>query len=713
MEIEDGEIADTVTPDAEAREKALREAAMQSRIKRPAGAGARKPPPPPPEAGEDRGKVSVNKDTNWDEKLKRRAERFGSGDSQSPVKREPSKKDVSKNGATEGGSRKASSEASSKKKDEPFGVIPHQGRGSEQIGARDGASKKSDGGTEKATKAARSDADRSARTAKPNPNSTARKSSEEGGRGSGKPSAAKAEEEKKDYVPPHKRAAEGGIAPGKPPKVPRTGGEKKPAPPIEPSSKWLEDEEEAPTERTSSSKWLEDEEEDVEARNRSMQDKIAAAMRGEKLPAPKSTTSPALSARVGSAASGMIESDAGSDAGRQSSVPSGEEDNDAISGTADTPPGSPDPDMTPQVVIKGPKVPKGPHLASLMGCRSVEAYTKLNAIAEGTYGKVYRAKDNETDRIVALKQIKMGKDGAEGFPITALREIDVLLKLKHPNVIEVHEMCTGSNQDKVFMVMEYMEHDLKMLMGDMRGHWSASEVKCLMKQLLEAMRYCHDNWVIHRDIKTSNLLMNNKGVLKVCDFGLARPYGDPIRGYTQLVVTLWYRAPELLLGCKEYSTEIDVWSLGCVFAELLNKEPIFMGRGEMDQIDRIFKVMGVPSEDTWPGVSALPAMKKMKWSKTKGSGLRKLFPVQSYVGGPYLTENGVDLLARMLELNPKTRLTCEEALNHPYFQEAPQAKDVAMMPTFPSNHEGKKVRHRSPKGMFANNAEEDEEPDVY
>ncbi|KAJ7567215.1 hypothetical protein O6H91_02G137200 [Diphasiastrum complanatum] len=235
-----------------------------------------------------------------------------------------------------------------------------------------------------------------------------------------------------------------------------------------------------------------------------------------------------------------------------------------------------------------------PHQRSidmLKGCRSVDEFERLNKIDEGTYGVVYRARDKNTGEIVALKKVKMEKE-REGFPMTSLREINVLLSFHHPSVVDVKEVVVGSNLDSIFMVMEYMEHDLKSLMETMKQPFSQSEVKCLMLQLFEGVKYLHDNWVLHRDLKTSNLLLNNRGELKICDFGLARQYGSPLKTYTRMVVTLWYRAPELLLGAKKYSTAIDMWSLGCIMAEFLAKEPLFNGKSEIDQIDKVIVFLG-------------------------------------------------------------------------------------------------------------------------
>ncbi|KAL2332681.1 hypothetical protein Fmac_013894 [Flemingia macrophylla] len=320
----------------------------------------------------------------------------------------------------------------------------------------------------------------------------------------------------------------------------------------------------------------------------------------------------------------------------------------------------------------------------LQGCRSVDEFERLNKIDEGTYGVVFRAKDKNTGEVLALKKVKMEKE-KEGFPLTSLREINILLSFHHPSIVDVKEVVVGSNLDSIFMVMEYMEHDLKGLMEAMKQPFSQSEVKCLMLQLLEGVKYLHDNWVLHRDLKTSNLLLNNRGELKICDFGLARQYGSPLKPYTHLVVTLWYRAPELLLGTKQYSTAIDMWSLGCIMAELLSKEPLFNGKTELDQIDKIFRILGTPNEAIWPGFSGLPRV-KVKFVKNQYNLLRKKFPATSFAGSPVLSDSGFDLLNKLLTYDPEKRITAEEALNHDWFHEVPLPKSKEFMPTFPAQN---------------------------
>ncbi|KAG2829307.1 Cyclin-dependent kinase [Phytophthora cactorum] len=310
------------------------------------------------------------------------------------------------------------------------------------------------------------------------------------------------------------------------------------------------------------------------------------------------------------------------------------------------------------------------HNFYLWGCRSVDCYARIGKIDEGTYGVVSKARDKETGDIVALKQVKMSADvSQEGFPITALRETNVLLALDHPNIVQVREMVVGSTPDKIYMVMDYAENDLKHVMQTkMKAPWLQSEVKYLLHSLLSAVAYMHDRWYIHRDLKTSNLLYDARGVLKICDFGLARKYGSPLRTYTQLVVTLWYRSPELLLGAKDYSTAVDMWSVGCIFAEMLLMKPLFAGRGELDQTDQIFKLLGVPNEENWPGVDDDVPNASVS---VRGSGCS-------------LSKAGFDLLSRMLALSPRKRISAKEALAHEYFQESPPPKQQELMPTFPA-----------------------------
>lgn len=319
---------------------------------------------------------------------------------------------------------------------------------------------------------------------------------------------------------------------------------------------------------------------------------------------------------------------------------------------------------------------------ALQGCRSVEEFQCLNRIEEGTYGVVYRAKDKRTDEVVALKRLKMEKE-KEGFPITSLREINTLLKGQHPNIVTVREIVVGSNMDKIFIVMDYVEHDLKSLIETMKHKkqvFLPGEVKCLIQQLIRAVAHLHDNWILHRDLKTSNLLLSHKGILKVGDFGLAREYGSPLKEYTSVVVTLWYRAPELLLGVKEYSTPIDVWSVGCIFAELLAMTALFPGKSEVDQLNRIFKDLGTPNERIWEGYEQLPLVKKMTFTDYPVSHLRKKFAMLT-------SELGLSLLQGLLTYDPKKRLTAETALKDVYFKEMPLPIDPAMFPTWPAKSE--------------------------
>ena len=240
------------------------------------------------------------------------------------------------------------------------------------------------------------------------------------------------------------------------------------------------------------------------------------------------------------------------------------------------------------------------HMPEIQSCRHVDRYEKLNHIEEGSYGVVFRAKESETGEIVAVKRLKMDKE-RDGFPITSLREITTLMAARHPHVVNIREVVMGDVLTDVYIVMDFVEHDLKSLLEDMREPFLQSEVKTLMLQLCSAVAHMHLNWILHRDLKTSNLLMTNRGEMKIADFGLARYYSKPVEHMTELVVTLWYRAPELLFGTKKYSTEIDMWSVGCIMAELLLKEPLFQGKSEIDQLIKvcIWQLVKANGVDYW------------------------------------------------------------------------------------------------------------------
>ncbi|SCV69878.1 BQ2448_1272 [Microbotryum intermedium] len=318
----------------------------------------------------------------------------------------------------------------------------------------------------------------------------------------------------------------------------------------------------------------------------------------------------------------------------------------------------------------------------LQSCRSVYCYERLNEIEEGSYGIVFRARCKTTGDIVALKKLKMDKE-KNGFPITSLREIQTLMTAAHEYIVRVREVVVGDTLTQVFIVMDFVEHDLKTLLATMLTPFLASEIKTLLLQLLSAIAVCHDNWIIHRDLKTSNLLMNNRGQIKVADFGLARTYGDPLGDMTQLVVTLWYRAPELLFGATEYTTAVDMWSIGCIFGELILKEPLLPGKGEIDQVAKIFKLLGRPTDEMWPGFTKLPNAKNFNLAAAQPySNLRQTFK--------YTTAHGLDLMSRLLAYDPEKRISAEEALRHPYFSESPLPKHSDLFASFPSVANGEK-----------------------
>ncbi|OCH89511.1 Pkinase-domain-containing protein [Obba rivulosa] len=289
----------------------------------------------------------------------------------------------------------------------------------------------------------------------------------------------------------------------------------------------------------------------------------------------------------------------------------------------------------------------------------MERYAKIEKVGEGTYGVVYKAKDTTTNQVVALKKIRLEAED-EGVPSTAIREISLLKELKDDNVVRLLDIVHADQ--KLYLVFEFLDVDLKRYMenGNKSGNPITPQiVKKFTHQLTSGLLYCHSHRILHRDLKPQNLLIDKYDNLKLADFGLARAFGIPMRTYTHEVVTLWYRAPEVLLGSRHYSTAIDMWSVGCIFAEMIMRgHPLFPGDSEIDQIFKIFRVLGTPTEDNWPGVTQLPDYKSTfpHWAAQD---------LSSHV--PSLDENGIDLLKLMLTYDTAKRISAKRSLVHPYF----------------------------------------------
>jgi cyclin-dependent kinase 2 len=286
-------------------------------------------------------------------------------------------------------------------------------------------------------------------------------------------------------------------------------------------------------------------------------------------------------------------------------------------------------------------------------------YQKLEKIGEGTYGVVYKTLDKRSNAIVALKKIRLESDD-EGVPSTAIREISVLKELRHQNIVRLLDIV--HTQTKLYLIFEFLQHDLKKFMEIER--LSPEKVKLFLFQLIQGLLFCHTRRIIHRDLKPQNLLVKEGSMIKIADFGLCRAFGIPIKTLTHEVVTLWYRAPEVLLGCRQYSLPIDIWSVGCIFAEMAEKKPLFTGDSEIDQLFRIFRVLGTPTEDLYPSITRLPDYKNT-FPKWPGNGL------DQYV--PSLCHKGKDLLKKMLCYNPEERISAKNALKHPYFEDLKSA----------------------------------------
>ncbi|XP_052195852.1 cyclin-dependent kinase C-2 C-like [Diospyros lotus] len=307
-----------------------------------------------------------------------------------------------------------------------------------------------------------------------------------------------------------------------------------------------------------------------------------------------------------------------------------------------------------------------------------DLFEKLDKIGQGTYSSVYRARNVETGQIIALKKVRFDTFQPESVRFMA-REIAILRRLDHPNIMKLEGLITNRFSCSIYLVFEYMEHDLSGLLSCPDIKFSDAQIKCYMRQLLAGLEHCHSRGVMHRDIKTSNILVNNEGVLKIADFGLANYISSRHRQpLTSRVVTLWYRPPELLLGSTNYGPSVDLWSVGCVFAELFIGKPILKGRTEVEQLHKIFKLCGSPPDEFWKN-SKLPLATMFKPQYPYLSSLRekcKEFP-----------KSAVNLLETFLSIEPHNRGTTSSALDSEYFATKPYACDPSSLPKYPPNKE--------------------------
>ncbi|KAJ2495455.1 serine/threonine protein kinase, CMGC, CDC2/CDK sub, partial [Coemansia sp. RSA 2052] len=327
-----------------------------------------------------------------------------------------------------------------------------------------------------------------------------------------------------------------------------------------------------------------------------------------------------------------------------------------------------------------------------IGCSPFEDYELTTKLGEGTFGEVHKAVHKATGAQVALKRVLMHNE-KEGLPITAIREIKLLKSLNHPNIVPLSDMLVrhetqGQNAaPSVYMVFPYMAHDLTGLLENPTVHLRPEHIKLYLRQLLEGTAYLHASRVMHRDMKASNLLIDNEGRLYIADFGLARSFNpDDKKDMTKCVVTRWYRPPELLLGERKYSTAIDMWGIGCIFAEMLVGKPVFQGSTDLNQIEQVMRICGSPHDSLWPGWRDMPDCKQVDEFANYPRRVREEFA--------RFGDDAADLLDQLLQLDPRRRPDAVAALNHRLFFTSPFPARFEDMPKFEHSHEFDRRKQR-------------------
>ena len=289
-------------------------------------------------------------------------------------------------------------------------------------------------------------------------------------------------------------------------------------------------------------------------------------------------------------------------------------------------------------------------------------YRKIDFLGEGQFATVYKAEDTQNKgQIVAVKKIKLGltSEAKDGINRTALREIKLLQELHHPNIINLKNVF--GHKSNISLIFDYMDTDLEVIIRDPTIILSPGDIKAYLVMTLQGLEYLHKNWILHRDLKPNNLLINTSGVLKITDFGLAKMFGSPSRLLTHQVVTRWYRSPELLFGARLYGTGVDIWAFGCIAAELTIGSPFLQGDTDLAQLSKIFEVRGTPTEENWPGVTKLPDF--VKYNEMPGIPFEEIFTAAS--------DDLIHLLNWCLNIDPSKRCTATQALKSAYFSNSP------------------------------------------
>ncbi|KAL8928667.1 MAG: hypothetical protein Q9172_000805 [Xanthocarpia lactea] len=314
---------------------------------------------------------------------------------------------------------------------------------------------------------------------------------------------------------------------------------------------------------------------------------------------------------------------------------------------------------------------RGSELAEQLNEETKEKYIKDKKLGEGTYAIVYLGHlKADPKRLVAIKKIKVNTaEWRDGLTMDAIREVKYLQELSHPNIIALHSVFSSKNQN-LNLVLEYLPlGDLEMLIKDVDGiRYGTAEVKAWMGMLGRAVWFCHENFILHRDIKPNNLLIAADGEVKLADFGLARSFADPYRIMTHQVITRWYRPPELLLGARHYAGTVDVWSMGTVFAELILRRPFLAGQTDVEQLELICQWIGTPTEDNWPGVSKLADYIRFDKANVQPVRGKDFFLATFGTAGPV----GVELLMSMLALDPRKRSSSQQVLEHKWWTSEPR-----------------------------------------